>query len=353
LKIAVDVMSGDYPPEVLIEGAIKAVNEDNAQIVLVGDRNIIEKKLSLMKFKQSLVEIEHASQIIGMDEDPIKGFRGKKDSSVVKAAMLAKEGKVNGYFSPGNTGATLTTGLMINGRLKGIARPALAVVLPTINQQPCVLLDIGANPECNALNFLQFAVMGEVMVKKTFKIEKPTIGLLNIGEEDSKGTEHLKKVNKLMKHIGFDFVGNVESKMILEGKVNVIVADGFVGNVVLKTIEGTFKGLVKIATKEVKKSIFYQTGALLMKAALMNIKKRVAAEEYGASPLLGLNSVAMVGHGNSRQRDVQSGIRMTRHFVENEISDHIIEAIKQYGVGRLHYPFWAKMIGEVISEQSE
>ncbi len=353
MKIAVDVMSGDYAPEILIEGAIDAVNKDKAQIVLVGHRDIIEKKLKTLKFNQSLVEIEHSTQVIGMDEDPVKGFREKKDSSIVKAAMLARHEQVDGYFSPGNTGATLATSLMINGRLKGVARPALAVVLPTTNQKPCVLLDIGANPECNVLNYLQFAVMGEAMVKKLFNIEKPIIGLLNIGEEDSKGTEHLKKVNKLMKHLNFNYIGNMESKTLLDGKVNVIVADGFVGNIVLKTIEGVFKGIVKIASSEVKKNLFYQAATLMMMGGLKNIKKRVSAEEYGASPLLGVNSVCMVGHGNSRQRDVRSGIRMTTHFIKNKLNDSIIEGIKQHEVGRLHYPFWAKLMGEAINESEQ
>jgi glycerol-3-phosphate acyltransferase PlsX len=343
-------MSGDYPPEILIEGAAQAVEEVvDTNLVLVGDAPRIEKKLKSLKFNSARIEIFHAGSVIGMDEDPVTGVRKKKDASVVLAAQLSQQGKVDGYFSPGNTGATLTAALMINKRLKGISRPALSVILPTLNKAPCVLLDIGANPECNVLNFLQFAVIGEVLIREIFKIPKPTIGLLNIGEEETKGTTYLQKIHKLFKTMGFNFVGNVESKLILEGKVNVIIADGFTGNIVLKTIEGTYRALMKMIKMEVGKNIIYQAGAVMMKQALNNIKKRVSSEEYGASPLLGVDAVAMVGHGSSRQRDIVGGVKMTRNFIQYKINDKIVEGLRIHEVGRLHYPFWAKLIGEAIN----
>lgn len=334
-------MSGDYPPEVIIEGAIQAVNEYASPLVLVGQEDRIDAKLKTLKFNSSLVEIHHASEVIDMHDDPVRGFKTKRDSSIVKCAELARHEKVAAFFSPGNTGATLTAALMLTGRLKGIERPAIATLIPTLNNAPQVVLDMGATPDCKPLNYLQFAVMGKVMIQRMFGLEHPKIGLLNLGEEPSKGPVILKKVFEEMQQMGsLNFHGNIESKEILDGKVNVVVTDGFTGNVLLKAIEGTFKGLFKIIKREVNKSIFSQTGALLMKSAFDNIKKILSADEYGAAPLLGVNSVCMIGHGNSRQKDIKSGIKMTMIFLKDRINEHIVEEIRHAHIGKFQNPFF-------------
>lgn len=340
VKIAVDVMSGDYPPEILIEGAVQAVNEGAGPVVLVGDRQRIEAKLRTLRFDASQVEVEHASEVIGMGEDPVRAFKAKRDASVVRCAALAREGRVAAFFSPGNTGATLTAALMLNGRLKGIDRPAIATLLPTVSGSPLVVLDMGATLECKPINYLQFAVMGAVMMRKMFGISRPKVALLNIGEEPSKGPPLLKKVFEDLRRTDLDFQGNIESKEVLEGKVHVVVTDGFTGNVFLKAIEGAFKGLLKLIKREVGKSIFSQTGALLMKSALDNLKRTLSAEEYGAAPLLGVNCVCMIGHGNSRQTDMKNGIKMTRRYLDHDINTSILEEIRRAHLGKIQYPFF-------------
>jgi phosphate acyltransferase len=342
LKIAVDVMSGDFPPEILIEGAVQAVNAFNVQLIVVGKADLIEKKLKTMKFDSRLIEIENAEEVILMTDDPVTGFKTKKDSSIIKCAQLVKQEKAAGFFSPGNTGATLITSLFINGRLKGISRPAISTFIPTVNGTPQVLLDAGANLECNVNNLLQFAVMGSSLIKKYFGIANPKVGLINIGEESTKGSDILQKTYKALEKLGMDFIGNIESSQTLDGKANVLITDGFTGNILIKSIEGTFKSLIKIATKEIKKSIFYQTGALMMKSALQNINRILSADEYGAAPLLGVNAVCMIGHGHSRQKDIKSGIRVTMQYVEKKVNSAIVETIKEYRLNKIRVPyqFW-------------
>lgn len=339
MKIAVDVMSGDFPPEILIEGAVNAINEYKIPLVLVGKEERIKKHLKNLKFDSSLLEIYNADEVITMNDDPVRAFKTKPDASVVRCAELARNGKVDAFFSPGNTGATLTAALMMTGRLKGIERPAIASVIPTINNTPLVVLDMGATLECKPLNYLQFAIMGRVMVQNLFGIEHPKIGLLNVGEEPYKGPPVLKKVFDELKRLDINFQGNIESKEILEGKVNVVVTDGFTGNIFLKSVEGTFKSLLKLTKREINKSIFFQTGALLMKTALDNIKKILSSEEYGAAPLLGVNSVCMIGHGNSRQTDIKNGIKMTVKFIQNRINESIVEEIRRTHLAKFQYPF--------------
>jgi len=331
-------MSGDFPPEILVEGAVLAANEFDVNLVLVGNAALIENKLKTLKYNNRQIEIEPATEIITMHDDPVQAFRTKKDSSIVKTVLLARHDRVDGFVSPGNTGATFATALMLTGRLKGVERPAIATVVPTINNTPLVVLDIGANLNYKLINYLQSALMGRVLIRQLFNIQEPRIGLLNVGEEPGKGTHLLKKVYTELEDMKINFAGNVESADVLDGKVHVIVTDGFTGNILLKSVEGTFKNLVKLATREVKKSIFFQTGALLMKAALDNIKKILSSDEYGAAPLLGVDSVAMIAHGNSRQKDIRSGIKMTMHFVQNKVNAMITEEVRQFKVNKLHYP---------------
>jgi glycerol-3-phosphate acyltransferase PlsX len=336
-------MSGDFPPAILIEGAVLAVNELDVNLVLVGDSKLIEAKLKTSKYNNRQIEIEPASEVITMHDDPIQAYKTKKDSSIIKTVLLARQDRVDGFLSPGNTGATFAASLMLTGRLKGVERPAIATLIPTISGTPLVVLDSGANLDYKLINYLQSAIIGRVLIQQMFNIPEPKIGLLNVGEEPGKGTGLLKKVFEEMEKMKINFSGNIESNDVFDGKVNVVVTDGFSGNILLKAIEGTFKGLVKLATREVKKSIFFQTGALLMKDALTNIQRILSSDEYGAAPLLGVDSVAMIGHGNSRQKDIKSGIKMTMQYVRKQINAKITDEIRHFRVNKLHYPTFHHM----------
>ena len=341
MKIAVDVMSGDHEPEILVQGAVEAANELNVHIVLVGNRKIIESALTKQKLlKENLLEIEDSSEVILMTDEPVEAFRQKKDSSVVKAANLVKAGAVDAFLSPGNTGATFIASLMINGRIKGVDRPAIATFLPTLNKEPLILLDAGANLDCKVINYIQYAVMGEVFIERYFNKSKPKIAILNVGTEKSKGPDILKKTYKTIDKMNLNFIGNIEAKHVLDGKVNVIITDGFSGNLFLKSLEGTFKSIIHILKNEINKSVISKTGALLMKPAFNSLKKMVAAEEFGAAPLLGINGAAMVAHGDSQAQDIKSGIRMTANLVKAKIHDGIVDGLAKYKVGRLHFPVW-------------
>jgi len=330
MKIVVDAMGGDNAPAVIIEGVIDAAKEYGEEILLVGDELQIKKELKKYKNVQNLpIRIIHSEEIITMNDSPVDAVRLKPNSSIVKGIKLVAEGVAEGFFSAGNSGAINATALMTLKRIEGVSRPAIATVFPTL-LNPCVLIDIGANVDSKPKNLLQFAVMGSVYYKNLFKTEKPKIGLLSIGEEPSKGNELTLASYKLISESGLNFFGNIEGRDIPQGKVNVVVCDGFTGNIVLKLSEGISGFLVQLIKNEMKKNpIRIMTAAFILKSVFKHIKKKIDYAEYGGAPLLGVNGVCIIGHGSSNAKAIKNGIRVCIESVKNNIIGNIKNEIAQ------------------------
>ncbi|MDH5716452.1 MAG: phosphate acyltransferase PlsX [Spirochaetia bacterium] len=332
MRIAVDTMSGDHGPEPAVIGAALAIRELDTKIILVGDVKKIERELDFYKDVKSNVEIIESTEIITMEDSPAKAIRTKKNASVVIAANLVKDSKAVGFFSPGNTGATMAAALTILGRLKGVKRPAIAAPIPREDGKVSLLLDAGANVDCKPEYLVQFAIMGEIYAREVMGITNPSIGLLSNGEEDSKGNEitlaALKKIKKLPYHIS----GNVEGRDFFgAGKhVDVIVCDGFVGNIALKTIEGCAKSIFNILKENIRKSSLAKTGALLLKPAFLAVKNTMDYSSYGGAPLLGANGVTTIGHGSSGGLAVKNAIKFAAQFAAHNVNEKIVQAIERF-----------------------
>jgi glycerol-3-phosphate acyltransferase PlsX len=269
------------------------------------------------------IEIVHASETIGMDEKAAHAVRAKRDSSMRVGLRLVREKKVAGFFSAGNTGAAMATAKMVLGALPGVDRPALAMVMPTTAGSPCVLLDVGANVDCKPQNLEQFAVMGEMYARSVLKIARPRVGLLSIGEEEGKGNELTSETLPLLKQLPINFIGNVEGRDIYNGHADVIVCDGFVGNVALKTSEGLTKLVRDMLKQSLNTTVTAQVGALLSRKAFNAFKKRLDPSEYGGAPLLGVRGVCIIGHGSSNERAIFNGIRVASEFAQAGINERI------------------------------
>ncbi|MBM9577418.1 phosphate acyltransferase PlsX [Leptospira sp. 201903070] len=332
--VAVDVMSGDYGPEKIIEGAVNAVNQDGAHVVLVGREEEIGEILLKFDYDTTKVRIQHASEIIDMNDSPSIAVRTLQDSSVVQATQLVADKTCVGMFSPGNTGATMASALLYLGRVPGVLRPPIAAPIPQENGPPMLLLDAGANVDCKPDYLAQFAVMGEIYSKLIFNISNPKVGILSNGEEDKKGNTVSLKAFEMIKKLPFNFVGNVEGRDLYgSGKdVDVVVCDGFTGNIVLKATEGLSKSIFNVLRESIKQSSLAQTGALLLKPTFAAIKKRLDYAEYGGALLLGVDGVCLIGHGSSNALAVQSAIRVVIECAKHQINDRIATDIKKYNI---------------------
>ncbi len=327
--VAVDVMGGDFGPSIVVPGAIEAARQCKGKVVLVGDSEKIEEVLKTCNTKDVDYEIVHASEVVLMDEKPSDILRKKKDSSIQVACRLVKDKAVGGLFSAGHSGATVACGMFIIGRISGIERPALATLLPT-EKNPILLLDVGANVDCKPIHLFQFALMGSSYMQGLTGIE-PQVGLLSIGEEEGKGNMLVKESFDLLKQAHkLSFVGNIEGRDIFPGNIDVVVCDGFVGNVALKLSEGLALSLTAILKREILGSgLLAKIGAFLSKAAFKKLKKQIDHSEYGAAPLLGLRGICMVGHGSSDVRSVISGVRMAFRALENGTNDRLINYLQE------------------------
>ncbi|MBI5574552.1 MAG: phosphate acyltransferase PlsX [Elusimicrobia bacterium] len=324
MKIVVDAMGGDKAPNVVIEGVIDAAKEYGAEILLVGDEHQIKKELKKYRNVQNLsIKIIHSEEVITMNDPPVDAVRLKPNSSIVKGIKLVANGEAEGFFSAGNSGAINATALMTLKRIEDVSRPAIATVFPTLIN-PCILIDIGANVDSKPKNLLQFAAMGSVYYKNLFKAERPKIGLLSIGEEPSKGNELTLAAYKLIERSGLNFFGNIEGRDIPQGKVNVVVCDGFTGNVVIKLSEGISGFLVQLVKNEMKKNpVRIMAAAFILKSVFKHIKKKIDYAEYGGAPLLGVNGVCIIGHGSSNAKAIKNGIRVVIESVKNNIIENI------------------------------
>jgi glycerol-3-phosphate acyltransferase PlsX len=327
MRIAVDGMGGDFAPKVVVEGAVEAASEYGFEIILVGDKAKLESELGKIGSVPSSVSIHHASEVIDMHESGATSARTKKDSSICVATDLAKEGKVDAVVSAGNTAAFVSAAMLSLRRLPGVERPGIAIPLPSI-KGPVVLIDVGAtiNPEPEHL--LGFAVMGEVYARHIFGMKEPAIGLLNIGEESSKGPDYLKKAHQLLESSNLNFKGNAEGKDIFAGRFEVVVCDGYTGNVVLKVSESIASTISSFIKDQIKKDPLRMLGGLLTKSAFEAVKKQIDYAEYGGAPLLGVNGICIIGHGRSSAKAVKNAVRVAGEFVEHQVNKHILEAIK-------------------------
>ncbi|HZJ76660.1 MAG TPA: phosphate acyltransferase PlsX [Oscillospiraceae bacterium] len=330
MKIVIDAMGGDNAPSVTVEGAVAAVKGYNTDIILTGDGHIIQHELAKYDYPKEKIEVIHCSEEITNEDKPVLAIRRKKDSSMVMALKLVKEKKADAIISAGNTGALLAGGLLILGRIKGIDRPALAPVYPTA-KGISVLIDGGANSDCRPRNFLEFGIMGNVYAKKVLGIKNPEICIVNIGLEEEKGSEVVKEAYKLCQNGPFNFKGNVEARDIPGGYADVIVCDGFTGNVILKLTEGLAYSIFSLLKREFVKNTFRKLGAFLLKPGLENFKSQLDYTEYGGAPFLGVKGVLIKAHGSSNGKAIKNAVGQGIKFVENDVINDIAEEITSLG----------------------
>ena len=331
MKIAVDAMGGDYAPEQIVFGAVRAAKKYGCEIVLVGDEPQIREVLKREDGWEKLgITIHHTTQVIEMDEHPADAVRTKKDSSVVVATRLVKDGVCDAVLSAGSTGAAVTAAQLILRRIKGIGRPTIATPMPT-PKGVTLLLDSGANVDSKPEHLVQSGIMGSIYAEYVFGRKSPRVGLLNIGEEETKGNEQAKATYQILKTMHtINFQGNAEGRDIPKGNFDVVICDGFVGNVVLKFGEGLAKTIMKLIKEAVKEGgILPKLGALLLMPTLKKLGKKLDASEYGGAPLLGVNGCCLISHGSSNAKAICSAIGVAKDYVEGSVLTHIQEALQE------------------------
>ena len=322
--IALDAMGSDRAPKPEIEGAIQAARRFGIPVALVGPEDRLKAEMFRHPFARVLpISIVHASEVITMDDKAVAAVRAKRDSSMRVGLRLVREGQAAAFITAGNTGAAMATAKMVLGGLPGVDRPALVAIIPTAIRTVSTLLDVGANVDCKPHNLEQFAMMGDIYFRSMFGTQRPRVGLLSIGEEEGKGNELTRESFQLLKQLPINFVGNVEGRDIYNGKVDVIVTDGFVGNVALKTSEGV-ANLVRSTLKEtLAATITRQVGYLLSRSAFSDFKKRIDHTEYGGAPLLGVKGACFITHGSSNVNAIKNAIRVAAEFVDHNITSNI------------------------------
>jgi phosphate acyltransferase len=338
IDIVLDAMGSDRSPEPEIRGAILACRTLDVRVHLVGPEDLLRPKLRealkaearpgfAAKKPRLPIFMVQASEWISMEDKAAQAVRSKRDSSMRVGLKMVREGRAAGFITAGNTGAAMATAKMVLGSLAGVDRPALTAVLPTTAGQPCVLLDVGANVDCDPENLVQFAVMGHMYAKNVLHIARPRVGLLSIGEEDSKGNSLTRDTLPLLRALGLNFIGNVEGRDLYNNHADVVVCDGFVGNVALKTSEGLAKMVSSSLRESLKSTVTSQVGAMLSQKAFKAFKSRLDYSEYGGAPLLGVRGVCVVGHGSSNERAVMNGIRVAAEFAAAEVNSGIEAAL--------------------------
>ena len=328
MKIVLDAFGGDYAPDEIVAGAVKALqNNDKINVVLVGDKDKIAELLQKLVFVSDRLEIVHAPDVVTMDESPTVAIRTKKNSSIVVAFdYLKNNDDAVALISAGSTGATLTGAVLKLGRIKGISRPALAPLLPTVNDGNVMLLDCGANAECKAENLLHFAIMGNEYMKAT-GVKKPKIALLNIGTEAEKGSEMVKEAYELLQKSDLNFVGNIEARDVMRGNVDVVVSDGFSGNICLKTIEGTAEILFSELRDVTHAGLKNKIGGLLLKKGLYSIKGKYDYRKVGGAPMLGVSKIVLKCHGNSKADSIATTIEQAYKLANNKMIEKVKKAV--------------------------
>jgi glycerol-3-phosphate acyltransferase PlsX len=330
MRIVVDVMGGDHGCGVVVEGVRQALAADRkiTHIYLVGRQEQIRPALAAARLNDPRVEVVHASEVLSMEDKPVDGLRRKKDCSIARAVELVKDGKAEAMISPGNTGGVVAASTIKLRPLPGVDRPGIATVIPAPDNS-FVLLDSGANVECRPLHLAQYAIMGSVYSREILGYQRPRVGLLNVGTEDIKGNDLTLEAFKLCKQIDINFVGNVEGHDLFTNRVDVVVCDGFVGNIVLKTCEGLAMGIFAWIKREMKMNLKRRLGALLVRGALRAIKRRVDPDVHGGAPLLGLRGNVMICHGSAREHAIMNAVRVSSATVHHHVNDLICREIAQ------------------------
>ncbi|MFQ5813852.1 MAG: phosphate acyltransferase PlsX [Anaerolineae bacterium] len=328
MKIVLDAMGGDHAPPVAVEGGVWAAREYGIEVILVGREEDVRRELARHDTSGLSLPIVHASQVIEMDEHPAAAVKAKKDSSMVVGMNLVKRGQADAFVTMGNSGGALAAALFGLGRIRGIKRPALSTVYPT-TPGLCFILDVGANTDCKSEYLLQFAYMGAAYAERVLGIANPRVGIVSNGEEETKGSILVQEAHQLLKKSGLNFIGNVEGKDIPAGMADVVVTDGFTGNVIAKLSEGLAASLLGIIKEEIKKSPLATVGALLSKPAFDQVKKRLDYAEFGGAPLLGVNGVVIVGHGRSNAKAVKNAVRVAKRAVEGGMLAAIKEGLQE------------------------
>lgn len=327
LKIAIDAMGGDFGPEPIVDGLITALKSNNTfTAIAVGDQNELQKLIPENFLKR--IEIIHATDVISMHDSATDALK-RKESTIYKAIDLVKEGKADAVVSAGHSGASMSLATLRIGRIKGISRPAIATLMPTSENQNTLVLDVGANVDCDAKNLFEFAVMGQVYAEDVLKLDEPIVGLLSNGEEESKGNEVTKEAYPLVSKLD-GFAGNVEGSDIFNGSVDVVVCDGFMGNILLKTAEGVADTIGKILKKNLKRSLISIAGAVLMRKVFKSLKVRVDYAEYGGAPLLGVKAPVIIAHGKSNAKAVKNAILQAITAASSNLNNDIEQRIKKY-----------------------
>lgn len=328
MKIALDAVGGDHGPAPCIEGALQAAKELDVEVILVGDQIALTQECARLGCRDGRLSIRHASQIVEMHESPAAVARKKRDSSIWIATELVKNGEAQAVVSPGNTGASMVASFFLLGLTKGVERPAIATSLPTLTGE-AIMLDVGANVDCTAQHLEQFALMGNEYGKHLFNKPNPRIGLLSIGEEDTKGNEVTKEAFKRLKASPLNFVGNVEGRDVYSGGADVVVCDGFIGNVALKISEGVADTIKKLLLKEISGSFWGRLAYPLIAAPLLNLKRKIDYAEFGGAPLLGVNGITMICHGRSSAKAIKNAIRRAKGMAAGRVHELIQRDIEQ------------------------
>jgi glycerol-3-phosphate acyltransferase PlsX len=322
LRIAVDAMGGDHAPLVNVDGAVAAAREYGIASLLVGRAAELSRLLGDSGYRGHDIEIVDAPEVVTMDEPATAAIRKKRNSSIRIAANCVRDGRARGLVSAGHTGAAMVSAKMVVGTIEGVDRPALATVLPNLTGH-CLLLDVGANPDAKTSHFKEFAVMGSIYAELAFGRKNPSIGLMSIGEEDSKGTDRTKEVFKILKETGLNFIGNVEGRDVFNGTVDVIVTDGFTGNVILKVSESLSEMVEQLLREEIKRTLQASVGFLLSRSAFRRFKQRLDYSEYGGAPLLGVRGCVIICHGRSSAKAVKNAIRFAAEFSKQNLAEKI------------------------------
>ncbi|HZH62756.1 MAG TPA: phosphate acyltransferase PlsX [Metabacillus sp.] len=325
MKLAIDAMGGDHAPQAIVEGVMKAISAfPDLEVTLVGQEDKIKTYLT----DSTRITIIHTDEVIEGTDEPVRAVRRKKNSSMVLMANEVKEGRADGCISAGNTGALMTAGLFVIGRIEGIERPALSPTLPTLDGTGFLFLDVGANVDAKPEHLLQYAIMGSVYAEKVRGIKNPRVGLLNVGTEDKKGNDLTKQTFELLKDTNLNFIGNVESRDLMESVADVVVTDGFTGNIALKTIEGTALSVFSMLKSALTSNFTSKLAAGILKPQLKVIKQQMDYSEYGGAALFGLKAPVIKAHGSSDVNAIYNAIRQTREMVSNDVSGTILSSLK-------------------------
>jgi glycerol-3-phosphate acyltransferase PlsX len=327
-KVAVDAMGGDHAPHATVEGSVLAAREFGIPVILVGDEDRIRRELLRHEVENLPLEIKHTSEVVEMDETPTTVIKKKRDSSLRVAFELVRDRKAHAVVSAGNSGAAMAAALFVLRRLRGVERPAIITVIPNL-KGAVSLIDAGANPICKPYHLVQFAIMGSVYMQEVMRIDKPRVGLLSNGEEESKGIDLTRDANELLKRSSLNYIGYVEGRDIYRGGVDVVVCDGFVGNIILKTSEGVFEVLGQVLKEEISKSYLSKLGYLLSKKSFSNFKKKFDYSEHGGAPLLGVDGTVIISHGRSSSTAIKNAVRIASELVERDVTRHFLEHMEK------------------------